>query len=142
MGSALTLMPDELKAGFDKTNKPIILVSGSCHSGLFADVAQCVYYAAHPEAISTGCQTSLEAIESTDDYLKYFFLQNNLNADANEDGQVSFDEAHWYASSKLEKHNISYSDFDATVDEYFTEHPDAVSKAIPLSTLSRDCHRR
>jgi hypothetical protein len=136
-GSALTVTPEALKAGFDKTNKHITLVSGSCHSGLFANVAQCGYYAAHPEAISTGCQTSLEAIESSDDYLKYFFLQNNLNADANEDGQVSFDEAHWYASSKLEKHNISYSDFDATVDEYFSTQPDAVSKAIPLSTLSK-----
>jgi hypothetical protein len=136
-GSALTVTPEALKTGFDKTNKHITLVSGSCHSGLFANVAQCGYYAAHPEAISTGCQTSLEAIESSDDYLKYFFLQNNTNADANEDGQVSFDEAHWYASSKLEKHNISYSDFDATVDEYFSVYPNNVSKAIPLSQLSK-----
>ena len=135
-GSALTVTPEALKAGFDKTNKHITFVSGSCHSGLFANVAQCGYYAAHPDAISTGCQTSLEAIESSDDYLKYFFLQDGLNADANEDEKISFEEAHWYASSKLEKHNISYSDFDATVDEYFDSHPDELKQVISIAKLS------
>jgi hypothetical protein len=135
-GSALTVTPEALKAGFDKTGKHITLVSGSCHSGLFANVAQCGYYAAHPDAISTGCQTSLEAIESSDDYLKYFVLQDDLNADANEDEKISFEEAHWYASSKLEKHNISYSDFDATVDEYFNSHPDELNQVISIAKLS------
>ena len=135
-GSALTVTPDALKAGFDKTNKHITFVSGSCHSGLFANVAQCGYYAAHPDAISTGCQTSLEAIESSDDYLKYFFLQDSLRADANKDKEISFNEAHWYASSKLEKHNISYSDFDASVDEYFNMHPNELPEIVSLQNLS------
>ena len=135
-GSALTVTPEALKAGFDKTQKHITFVSGSCHSGLFANVAQCGYYAAHPDAISTGCQTSLDAIESSDDYLKYFFLQDISDADANEDEQISFHEAHWYASSKLEKHNISYSDFDATVDDYFAKHPNDFSKTVTLSNLA------
>lgn len=135
-GSALTASPEILKAGFDKTNKHITFVSGACHSGLFANVAQCGYFAAHPDAISTGCQTSLDAIESSDDYLKYFFLQDTLDADANEDKQISFHEAHWYASSKLERHNISYSDFDATIDEYFAAHPNKLAKEISLSNLA------
>ena len=135
-GSALTVTPEALKAGFDKTNKHITFVSGSCHSGLFANVAQCGYYAAHPDAISTGCQTSLEAIESSDDYLKYFFLQDTFDADTNKDKQISFHEAHWYASSKLEKHNISYSNFDASVDEYFAGHPDDLANAISLLDLA------
>ncbi len=135
-GSALTVTPETLKAGFDKTNKNITFVSGACHSGLFANVAQCGYFAAHPEAISTGCQTSLDAIESSDDYLKYFFLQDTLGADANKDKQISFHEAHWYASSKLERHNISYSDFDATIDEYFAAHPNKLAKEISVSNLA------
>jgi hypothetical protein len=135
-GSALTVTPEALKAGFDKTNKHITFVSGSCHSGLFAKVAQCGYFAAHPDAISTGCQTSLEAIESSDDYLKYFFLEGNIDADANKDKQVSFHEAHWYSSSKLEKHNISYSDYDASVDEYFVSHPAELPNIITLSELA------
>jgi hypothetical protein len=135
-GSALTVTPEALKAGFDKTNQHITLVSGSCHSGLFAKTAQCGYFAAHPGAISTGCQTSLEAIESSDDYVKYFFLEDNLDADANKDKQVSFHEAHWYSSSKLEKHNISYSDYDASVDEYFASHPADLPNTITLLDLA------
>jgi len=89
-GSALTVTPNALKTGFDKTDKHITFVSGACHSGLFANVAQCGYFAAHPDAISTGCQTSLDAIESSDDYLKYFFLKIPLMQMQTEISKLAF----------------------------------------------------
>ncbi len=144
-GHALTVSADLLKETIDKTGKQLTFVSGACHSGMLANVAECGFYAAHPDAIATGCQTSLEAVESSDDYLKYFFLNSGKTIDklseqvkdSNKDGKLSFNEAHWYASSRLERHNISYSDFDAKVDRYFIDKPDKLPEFISLGELKR-----
>ncbi len=144
-GHALTVSAELLKQTIDKTGKHLTVVSGACHSGMLANVAQCGFYAAHPDAIATGCQTSLEAVESSDDYLKYFFLNSGKTidklseqaTDSNHDAKLSFNEAHWYASSRLERHNISYSDFDATVDRYFIDKPDKLPQFMPLGDLKR-----
>ena len=101
--------------------------------------ASCGFYAAHPEAIATGCQTSLSAIEASDDYLKFFFDENGKR-DLNGDNKVSFIEAHWYASSRLENHNISYTDADALVDNYFDKNPTQLPTSISLKKLKQLSH--
>lgn len=133
-GHSLPLDKPLLQSTIEKTGKDTVLVSGSCHSGLFAGAASCGFYAAHPEAIATGCQTSLSAIEASDDYLKFFF-SDDKQRDLNNDEKVTFNEAHWYASSRLEHHNISYTDTDAIIDDYFLKHPESLGQGISLQKL-------
>ncbi len=133
-GHVLPISRNLLKSTIEQTEKDVILVSGACHSGLFAGSASCGFYAAHPDAIATGCQTSLSAIDTSDDYLKFFFAEDKQE-DINGDGKVSFNEAHWYASSQLERHNISYTDEDAIIDTYFSQHPAGLEEVIALGKL-------
>ncbi len=133
-GHSLPVNQSLLQKKIKQTNKETILVSGACHSGLFARAASCGFYAAHPDAIATGCQKSLSAIDASDDYLKFFF-ESSGKQDLDGDNKITFTEAHWYASTKLENHNISYSDKDAIVDEYFLTNPDNLKKSISLREL-------
>ena len=51
----------------------MVMVSGACHSGLFAQAVQCGFFAAHPDVVASGCQLSPAALETSDDYLRHFF---------------------------------------------------------------------
>ena len=134
-GHALSLSPEALGAAIEATGKRAVLVSGGCHSGLFAGAAQCGFFAAHPQVIATGCQRSYEAVQASDDYLKFFFLVPSKAQDADGDGMVSFREAHWYAATQVERHNIVYSDGDLAVDRYFAEHADQIPEGLTLGAL-------
>lgn len=143
-GHALPINQALLKQTIAATGKNTVMVSGACHSGLFAQAASCGFYAAHPDAIATGCQTSLSAIEASDDYLKFFFADNSSRLaqteldprDVNQDNQVTFNEAHWFASAQLEDHNLSYTDTDFFVDQYFAQHPAALPNALTLLQIT------
>ncbi|MEE4331068.1 MAG: hypothetical protein V2J10_09380 [Wenzhouxiangella sp.] len=134
-GHALKLTPEAIGAAVDATGKDVTLVSGACHSGLLAGAAQCGFFAAHPEVIATGCQRSFDAIEASDDYLMFFFLSDDAPKDANQDGTISFREAHWYAASRVERHNIVYSDIDRRVDAYFSDHAADLPQQLTLAEL-------
>lgn len=135
-GHPLPLNKPLLAKTLDETGKNTVFVSGSCHGGLFAGAASCGFFAAHPDAIATGCQTSLSAIDSSDDYLKFFFGADPQR-DINGDTEISFSEAHWFASTRLEHHNISYTDKDAAVDEYFLQYPERLPSSVLLGELKK-----
>lgn len=71
-GRLSPLRPQSLKQAVADSGTELIMVSGACNSGRFADVGACGFYAAHPDAIASGCQLSADAIRQSDDYLRLF----------------------------------------------------------------------
>ncbi len=71
-GHGLTLMPADLEPLRGAAGK-VVMVSGACNGGMFAKVAQCGFFAAHPDVRASGCQLSPAALETSDDYLRFFF---------------------------------------------------------------------
>jgi hypothetical protein len=136
-GQLGTLQPQDLHAvGSNK----LIMVSGGCHSGLFARAVQCGFFAAHPEVIATGCEKSASAIESADDYLRLFFsgiTSKGRGTDSNRDGKISLSEAHWYASARIEDHQLSYTTVDALADNYFAADVTLMPKTMTVSAIRR-----
>ncbi|HET6628620.1 MAG TPA: hypothetical protein VFG91_02475, partial [Woeseiaceae bacterium] len=131
-GSGLTLAPADLAPFADESGARIVMVSGACNSGLFARAVQCGFFAAHPEVIATGCQLSPEALRTSDDYLRYFF---RAATGVPERPPASLDAAHWYASTRLEDHQISYTTSDALIDEYFAQHPDNLPAELTVGEI-------
>jgi hypothetical protein len=129
-GHGLTLMPEDL-APLSESGE-VVLVSGACHGGLFAEAVTCGLFAAHPEVTSTGCQLSDAAIGNSADYLR-FFLQRV--AEAEPPGRATLSEAHWYASVRVEDHQITYSTSDAVVDAFFARHGQVLARAVPVEWL-------
>lgn len=115
-------------------DRDMIMVSGACMSGQFAEVGKCGFFAARPELVSSGCQQSAEAIRHSDDYLRHFFSavgeNSRAGADANGDGTLSFAEAHWYAVVRVEGLNMPYTTLDSLADRYFRENPEALPEGM------------
>jgi hypothetical protein len=114
------------------------MISGGCDSGVFARSTQCGFFAAHPRVLATGCQLSPEAIDKSDDYLRFFFSslkdENRRSADSNGDGKITLEESHWYSSVRIEDHQVSYSTIDALADEFFA----ADSSRLPATVTVAD----
>jgi hypothetical protein len=111
------------------------MISGGCHSGLFARSVQCGFFAAHPEVVATGCQLSPAAIERSDDYLRLFFRQ--LASGERDGAAVTLDRAHWVASVQLEHHQLSYTTVDALADEYFVASSGALPKRMTVAEIRK-----
>ncbi|WP_341501465.1 hypothetical protein [Gallaecimonas sp. GXIMD4217] len=121
-GKLTPMTPDDFRAAVN--GQDLVMISGACHSGRFANTASCGFYAAHPDVIASGCQLSAEAIRHSDDYLRHFFAALKAKgADADGNGRLSFAEAHWHAVTRVEPQNLPYTDIDALADAYFAEHP-------------------
>ncbi len=116
-GHGLPLRPEHLAPLSEQGE--LVMVSGACHGGQFARAASCGFFAAHPEVTATGCQLSASAIEGSDDYLRWLlqFLQDAAASDR----PTSLHAAHWYASARLEHHQVPYSTSDALIDEAFAD---------------------
>jgi hypothetical protein len=150
-GHGLTLTPTDLEplAGAN-----LVMVSGVCNGGQFALAAQCGFFAAHPEVNASGCQLSPAAIAASDDYLRLFFRSASgavpAAASAPASGQrsrsrsvlPSLYDAHWYASTRLEDHQISYTTTDALIDAYFDEHPEAVPTGVTVAQIQAAAQAR
>lgn len=141
-GHLATIDAPLLESLVDKTGSELVMVSGACNSGQFAAAPSCGFFAAHPEVVATGCQKSPEALRGSDDYLGEFFGGvRSSEADLDRDGAVSFAEAHWYASVRLEHHQIPYDSLDALVDAYWQANADALPNAIEFARLADLAHR-
>jgi hypothetical protein len=148
-GHGLTLTATDLQplAGAN-----LVMVSGACNGGQFALAAQCGFFAAHPEVNASGCQLSPAAIAASDDYLRLFFRSASgaVPAAAPASGQrsrsrsvlPSLYDAHWYASTRLEDHQISYTTTDALIDAYFDEHPEAVPTGVTVAQIQAAAQAR
>jgi hypothetical protein len=100
---------------------------------------QCGFFAAHPDVTSSGCQLSPAALEKSDDYLRHFFGALSDASIAPAPGHkrgaapaVSLYDAHWYASTRLEDHQLSYTTTDALIDDYFAAHSDKLPPAMTV----------
>ena len=107
------------------------MVSGACNSGMFAKAVQCGFFAAHPDVKASGCQLSPAALETSDDYLRYFFRAATAAGDTAKRSRqpATLYDAHWYAATRLENHQLSYTTTDALIDDYFASHADALPAA-------------
>src|SRR5690606_4826091 len=93
---------------------------------------------------AAGCQLSPEAVAASDDYLRLFFRSATGAAAApatsaqrsrSRAALPSLYDAHWYASTRLEDHQITYTTTDAIIDEYFDEHPEAVPRGVTVAQI-------
>lgn len=149
-GSLRTFMPDDLARLADTDGGELVMVSGGCHSGMFARSVSCGFFAAHPEVLASGCQRSAAAIEASDDYLRYFFRAAVGRADTDAGGAgadtagggrrggrlPTLAEAHWHAASRLEDHQIAYTTTDAIVDGYYAAHPGELPDALSTAEVA------
>jgi len=137
-GHGLTLTPADLEPLERESSGALLMVSGACNGGQFAKVVQCGFFAAHPDVHASGCQLSPAALESSDDYLRYFFrAATGVGADARKRGSppATLYDAHWYASTRLEDHELSYTTTDALIDEYFAAHPDKLPESLTVAEI-------
>jgi hypothetical protein len=137
-GHGLTLVPDDLKRLKHESSGTLIMVSGACHSGMFATAVQCGFFAAHPDVTAAGCQLSPEALEASDDYLRHFFrgaAAGAAGARQRNRRPASLYDAHWYASTRLEDHQLSYTTTDALIDDYFAAHPERLPESLSVAEM-------
>jgi hypothetical protein len=138
-GQPGALSADDLARVGSSPEHELVMISGGCHSGIFAHSVSCGFFAAHPEVVASGCQLSQSAIEQSDDYLKLFFksygAKESSEADRSGDGKVSFSEAHWYASARVEDHQLSYTTVDGLADAYFDAFPSKLPGVVSLSQI-------
>jgi hypothetical protein len=142
-GHGLTMQPEDLLP-VKRRGGQLVMVSGACHSGMFARAAQCGFFAAHPEVTTAGCQLSPAALDASDDYLRHFFTAATGGASPSAEGSrrrgatrvlPSLAEAHWYASLRVEDHQISYTTTDALIDEYFAAHPEDLPQEMSVEQI-------
>jgi hypothetical protein len=141
-GHGITLMPADLEPLKAAPGK-LVMVSGACNGGMFAKVAQCGFFAAHPQVTASGCQLSPAALATSDDYLRHFFRAATGAAPAgglttargrNAPAPTLYD-AHWYASTRLEDHQLSYTTTDALIDDYFAANPDKLPATLTVAQI-------
>lgn len=137
-GHGLTLLPEDLEPIKHEASGELVMVSGACHSGMFARAAQCGFFAAHPDVLAAGCQLSAEALEASDDYLRHFFRAAtgaSMQRSTRSRVPATLYDAHWYASTRLEDHQLSYTTTDALIDDYFAAHPDALPASLTVAEI-------
>ena len=126
-GSPAPLSPSDLRTLHEHGRGDDVLVSGNCYGGVMAKATSCGFFGARPDTIATGCQANAAEVAQSKDYLHVFFealaQQHRAEADADGNGDVSFEEAHWYATQHGDERNVTYSTVDALAEDYFTAHP-------------------
>jgi len=139
-GHGLTLLPADIEPIKRESTGQMIMVSGACNGGMYAKVVQCGFFAAHPDVRASGCQLSPAALDSSDDYLRYFFRAASSDAAAqrgkSRQPNTLYD-AHWYASTRLEDHELSYTTTDARIDDYFAAHADKLPASLTVDEIRR-----
>ncbi|HEX7000034.1 MAG TPA: hypothetical protein VF322_18030 [Gammaproteobacteria bacterium] len=135
-GHALTVLPGDLRP-IRQSGGDLVMVSGACHSGLYAQVVQCGFFAAHPEVLAAGCQLSPEALRESDDYLRHFFgaLSGQASAGRRDRRPPTLHDAHWYAAARLEDHQLPYTTVDAAVDAHFAAHPEDLPESLSVAEI-------
>jgi hypothetical protein len=118
-----------------------VLVSGNCFGGVMARAMSCGFFAARPDIVATGCQADALQVAESRDYLKMFFasvsVEEKARADADRDGAVSFEEAHWFASAQGDIRNVTYTTYDAFADDWYARHP----QDLPARLSVRELHQ-
>jgi len=140
-GQIAPLGPEEMKFLHARGQGTDVLVSGNCYGGVLAQAVSCGFFGARPDTVATGCQANAAEVAQSQDYLHaYFeaFTSGKLaQADADGDGSVSFDEAHWYATRFGDPRNITYSTVDALAERWFDAHPADLPEDISLAELQQ-----
>lgn len=136
-GQLVTIDAPLLQSLVASTGSDVVMVSGACNSGQFANAPSCGFFAAHPNVVASGCQKSAEALRGSDDYLRLYFrgLEDG-SADIDGDGAVSFSEAHWSAAVGLEEHQIPYDSVDVLVDAYWLANPSGLPETLEYRRLA------
>jgi hypothetical protein len=139
-GQLGSLAPGDLAALHAHGGGDDVLVSGNCFGGVMARAMSCGFFAARPDIVATGCQADALQVAESRDYLKMFFAsvtaEEKPRADANRDGNVSFEEAHWFASAQGDIRNVTYTTLDAFADDWFLRHP----QDLPARFTVRELH--
>ena len=60
-----------------------------------------------------------------------------VEADADHDGSISFEEAHWHASVAGDQRNVTYTTVDALAEDYFESHPQQLPRSIRIRELQQ-----
>jgi len=139
-GHGLTLTAADLEP-LKRSTSDLVMVSGACNSGQFAEVVQCGFFAAHPDVRAAGCQLSPEALGASDDYLRHFFRAASGAAAGTASPRrrsrqpATLYDAHWYASTRLEDHQLSYTTTDALIDDYFAAQPARLPASMTVAEI-------
>jgi hypothetical protein len=145
-GSGAKLAPADLAPLATEPAGELVVVSGSCHGGQLAPIAQCGFFAAHPDALAASCELSPVTLAQSDDYLRHFFRAATgeepvagSGTGARRRGSAptlpTLHDAHWHASSRLEDHALTYTTTDALVDAYFASRPSALPPSLMVADL-------
>lgn len=138
-GEVAPLGPEEMQTLHQRGRGDDVLVSGNCYGGVLARTVSCGYFGARPDTVATGCQANAAEVAQSQDYLHVYFEafrpERRALADADGDGVVSFEEAHWYATRFGDERNITYSTLDALADAWLATHADALPEDISLAEM-------
>jgi hypothetical protein len=138
-GQVAELGPADLAALHQTGKGDDVIVSGNCFGGVMARAMSCGFFAARPDIIATGCQADAAEVAQSRDYLKMFFASvapdEKARADADKDGAISFEEAHWFASTYGDTRNVTYTTLDSLADEWFARHPERLPARISVAEL-------
>jgi hypothetical protein len=133
------LTPGDLGHLHRRSGSDTVLVSGNCYGGVMARATSCGFFGARPDLVATGCQANAAEIAASQDYVHVFFnsLKRELRSevDANRDGEVSFDEAHWETTLKGDPRNITYTTVDAYADAWFEGLGEQAPVTVTLGEL-------
>ncbi len=140
-GQPAPLAATELSLLHRRGGSDDVLISGNCFGGVMAQAVSCGFFGARPDVVATGCQSNAAEVAASKDYLHVFFdglsRGGQRHADADGDGKVSFDEAHWYATRLGDERNITYSTVDSLADSWFEQHPDLLPQTITVGELHK-----
>lgn len=140
-GHLAELSPEEFGQLHAESGARNVLVSGACFGGIFAESLSCGFFAARPDVVAAGCQRAPEAVAQSDDYLRWYFRSlapaHEGEADADDDGEISFREAHWFAATRLEHDQLPYSTLDALAEHHFDGSDDRLPETVTLEKLKR-----
>jgi hypothetical protein len=144
-GHPAGLTPDDLHALHRFGGGDDVLVSGNCFGGVMARATSCGFFGARPDVVATGCQAHAAQVAQSADYLHAFFGSLDrgtvASADADRDGHVSFEEAHWQATLYGDERNVTYTTLDALAEEWFERHPDGLPASLTVGEI-QDLARR
>lgn len=140
-GEVTPLGAEEMQWLHQRGNGDDVIVSGNCFGGVLARAASCGFFGARPDVVATGCQADALEVANSKDYLHMYFEaftpSGKDKADADHDGAVSFEEAHWYATRFGDDRNLTYSTVDALAEDWIAAHPDVLPDEISLAELQQ-----
>jgi hypothetical protein len=140
-GQVSPLGPDEMKTLHARAHGTDVLVSGNCFGGVLAQAVDCGFFGARPDTVATGCQSNAAEVAQSQDYLHVYFEAfapgRRAVADADGNGVVSFEEAHWYATRFGDPRNLTYSTGDALAEAWFTARPAELPAELSVAEFLR-----